>query len=115
MKFLNKNKKENIYLDYAATTPVSSRVLDAMQPYFSEYFANPSSLHLAGQKVRSDIDIAREDVGNLIGATWKEVYFAPSATYSINLALRGIVKKNKDPHIITTSIEHSAVLNTCKE
>lgn len=115
MKFFNKGKQEGIYLDYAATTPVSERVREAMDPYFSDNFGNPSSLHLAGQRAQSALDQARQDVADVLECSWKEVFFASSATQSINAALRGVAKKHKNPHIITTNIEHSAVLNTLQD
>jgi cysteine desulfurase len=108
-----------IYLDYAATTPVSDRVAAAMRPYFSDEFANPSSLHIPGQRVLAAVDKARNDVADILGCTWKDIIFTASATESINLALRGVVKAARSriatPHIITTAIEHSAVLETCKD
>lgn len=114
MSLFKKSDSNNIYLDYAATTPVSPRVFDAMKPYFSEDFANPSSLHLSGQKARAALDKARHDVADILEASWREVFFVPSATHSINLAIRGLVSSADNPHIITTNIEHSAVLNTCR-
>lgn len=112
-----KNNISGIYLDYAATTPVSERVYDVMSPYFSDKFANPSSLHVPGQKAQADLDSARQGVADVLEVSWKEVFFTSSATHSINLAIRGAVKAAavKNPHIITTNIEHSAVLNTCRD
>lgn len=120
MNFFNNNKNEGIYLDYAATTPVSERARKAMEAYFSNNFANPSSLHIPGQKAEASLDELREEAANILGASWKEIIFVPSATYSINLAIRGAVKAKKKilkeaPHIVTTNIEHSAVLNTCRD
>lgn len=117
---------KGIYLDYAATTPVSKRVAAAMQPYFSDEFANPSSLHIPGQRAQAALDKARTGVADILGCSWKEVIFTASATESINLALRGVIKayrasfpqgtaQAKNPHIITTAIEHSAVLETCRD
>ncbi|MEX0877849.1 MAG: cysteine desulfurase family protein, partial [Candidatus Spechtbacterales bacterium] len=111
------NSNKSIYLDYAATTPVSERAFKAMRPYFSDVFYNPSSLHIPGQKAQGALDVARNSIADLIGADWKEVIFTASATESINLAIRGAVKASalKNPHIVTTNIEHSAVLTTCRE
>lgn len=113
------HKNHGVYLDYAATTPVSPAVHAAMEPYFHEIFANPSSLHIPGQKAQNAVDEARARVAELIGASWKEAFFTPSATESINLALRGAVQTAKhrgipNPHVITTNIEHSAVLKTIR-
>ena len=115
--FSSGGSKKGIYLDYAATTPVSKRAQEVMEPYFSDVFYNPSSLHIPGQKARGVLDKARQAIGDIIEASWKEIIFTSSATESINLALRGIVKasKQENPHIITTNIEHSAVLSTCRD
>src|SRR3990167_5641729 len=116
MHIFKKRKPKKIYLDYAASTPVSDRVFYVMKPYFIEKFANPSSLHVLGQSTRAAIDKARDNVSIILGASWKEIIFTPSATASINLALRGVVKASENeitnPHIITTNIEHNAVLKT---
>lgn len=113
---------EGIYLDYAATTPVSKRVMARMRPYFSDVFGNASSLHLYGQKAQGVLDETRHNVADILGCSWKEIIFTPSATISINLALRGIVKNYivsakgaMSAHIVTTNIEHSAVLSTCSD
>ena len=127
-------KNKGIYLDYAATTPVSERVFLAMEPYFSKEFANPSSLHIPGQRAQAALDEARQQVADILGASWKEIIFTASATESINLAIRGTIKaipivppggtipvlRHSErpkviPHIVTTNIEHSAVLNTCRD
>jgi len=113
------SKEQPIYLDYAATTPVSRRVAEAMAPYFSEKFGNPSSLHRKGQEAQAAIDSARATVAQLLEVSWKEVFFTASATESLNTILRGIAMAAREggiatPHIITTNIEHSAVLETCR-
>ena len=104
-----------IYLDHAATTPVRSEVLDAMRPYFSEHFGNPSSLHSYGLDARVAVEQARQHVASAIGAAPQEIVFTSGGTESDNLALRGVLRRgsNKD-HIITSTIEHPAVLETCK-
>ena len=105
-----------IYLDHAATTPMRPEILEAMRPYFLERFGNPSSLHSYGLDARAAIEQARENVARTIGATAQEIVFTSGGTESDNLVLRGVLQqsaKGKD-HIITSSIEHPAVLETCK-
>jgi len=110
--------KQKIYLDYAATTPVDPDVLKAMMPYFKEKYGNASSLHSFGQEVMAAVDLARKKVTDFLGCLTKEVIFTSGATESDNLAIRGLIsslaKKDKKPHIITTAIEHPAVLETCQ-
>lgn len=110
-----------IYFDNAATTPVREEVLKEMFPYFSENFGNPSSLHSFGQSALKAVDSAREKIKNILKAEFsREVIFTSSATESNNLAIKGVVyyyyfiKKIK-PHIITSSIEHSSVLEVVNE
>jgi cysteine desulfurase len=104
------------YLDAAATTPVDKRVLDAMYPYFSEVFGNASSSHVYGLTAKKAIEIARNQVAELINADCKEIIFTSGATESINLALKGFVESNigEGNHIITVKTEHKAVLSTCE-
>lgn len=116
---LFRKNNDIIYLDYAATTPVSEHVRAAMEPYFSDTFANPSSLHRAGQHAQAALDEARATVADLLEISWKETYFTASATESINTVLAGVVRSARargvsTPHLITTAIEHSAVLQTCR-
>lgn len=105
-----------VYLDYAATTPVKKEVLDEMIPYFTEKFGNPSSLYEIGADSKEAITKARGQVAGLIGAEDKEVIFTSCGSESDNWALIGTaeVKKSKGNHIITTAIEHHAILHTCK-
>lgn len=107
-----------IYMDYHATTPVDPRVLDAMLPYFTEKFGNAASRsHVYGWTAEEAVSIAREKVARLIGAqNNKEIVFTSGATESDNLAIKGVAEfyKEKGDHIITTAIEHKAVLDTCK-
>jgi len=107
---------KRIYLDHNATTPVHPSVLKAMLPYLERDFGNPSSLHYFGRKVRASMDKAREKVASLIGVKPEEIIFTSCGTESNNLALKGIVEANRKRgnHIITSSIEHPAVLNVCK-
>jgi cysteine desulfurase len=105
-----------IYLDHAATTPTRPEVVEAMLPYFADVFGNPSSIHSYGQEARGAVEEARDKVAELIGARSQEVIFTSGGTEADNLALRGIAfaRRDKGDHIITTSIEHHAVLETCK-
>src|SRR5580698_7531556 len=107
-----------IYMDYHATTPVDPRVLDAMLPYFNEKFGNAASRsHSYGWTGEEAVGIAREKIAALIGAqNPKEIVFTSGATESDNLAIKGVAEfyKDKGDHIITTVIEHKAVLDTCK-
>lgn len=109
--------KKKIYLDYAATTPVSFPVFKAMKPYFSQYYANPSEPHFLGQKARAAIDKAREQTADFLGSQPQEIIFTSGATEAINLAHKGIAESHRKinflPHLITSSIEHKAVLETC--
>ncbi|MGD1212377.1 MAG: cysteine desulfurase family protein [Candidatus Acidiferrales bacterium] len=103
---------KNIYLDHAATTPVRLEVIEAMTPFFSEVFANPSSLHTAGQKARRALDEARETVAWCLGALPDEITFTSGGTESDNLALKGALRATRKRHVIVSAIEHRAVLNT---
>ena len=107
-------------MDYAATTPVDEEVLKEMLPYFKEKYGNASSLHSFGRDAFDAIEKAREQVAKIINSTPDEIIFTSGGTESDNLAIKGIAYKNKDkrkkegPHIIACSIEHPAVLETCK-
>ncbi|MFQ5455428.1 MAG: cysteine desulfurase NifS [Nitrospirota bacterium] len=105
-----------IYLDHAATTPVHPKVAEAMLPYLAGYFGNPSSLYEAGRITRQAIQKAREKVAGLLGAKLEEIVFTSGGTESDNLAIKGIAyaNRNKGNHIITTSIEHNAVMESCR-
>jgi cysteine desulfurase len=105
-----------IYLDNAATTPVSPEVRAAMQPYFEEIYGNPSSVHQVGRKARSAIDTARDQVARAIGAQSSEIVFTSGGTEADNAAIIGtaLAHQDKGKHIITTTIEHHAVLHTCE-
>ena len=106
----------SIYLDYNATTPVDPAVLDAMLPHFADTFGNASSIHSPGQRARSAVDAARVSVAALLGAKPSEIVFTSGGTESDNLALFGVVAASQEPrkHIITTAIEHHAVLNSAQ-
>jgi cysteine desulfurase len=104
-----------VYLDHNATTPVEPEVLDVMLPYFSGDYGNASSIHTFGQKARSAVETAREQVAALIGARPQEIVFTSGGTEADNHAIFGIAESAVPPlHVITTAIEHEAVLNTCQ-
>lgn len=107
---------KRIYMDHASTTPMAPEVIEAMNAAFVEIFGNASSLHQPGLSARAALEEARERVAGLIGAEAGEVYFTSGGTESDNLAIRGAALANRDRgrHIITTSIEHPAVLEPCK-
>ncbi len=104
------------YFDHAATTKVHEEVLEAMKPFFCESFGNASSIYGLGVKSRIAVEAAREQVANAIGAKSKEIYFTAGGSESDNMAIRGVAHANrsKGNHIITSKIEHPAVLETCK-
>lgn len=107
---------KRVYLDYAATTPVDPEVIRAMIPYLSEVWGNPSSIHACGLEARASVEDAREKIASLIGANKSEIYFTSGGTEADNWALKGIAYANRerDGHIITSTIEHHAILETCK-
>ena len=111
-------ESRKVYLDYSATTPVRDEVLKEMLPYFTEHFGNASSLYTIGLESKAEIDKAREQVANLIGASPKEIYFTGGGSESDNWVLESIANdmksKGKGNHIITSRIEHHAVLHTCQ-
>jgi cysteine desulfurase len=105
------------YLDYNATTPIDARVLEVMLPYFKEKYANPSSKYRFAMDIAADVEKARAIIANCLGANKsEEIIFTASATESVNHAIRGTLKTHPDKkHIITTAVEHPAVLDTCKD
>ena len=109
--------KDRIYLDYAATTPVSDEALKAMMPYFSEKWGNPSGVYASAREGRRAVENARKLVAALIGAEPQEICFTSGGSESDNLAVRGTAYalKEKGRHIITSAIEHHAVLDTCRQ
>ena len=111
---------KRIYLDYAATTPVDPLVIEEMLPFFDKKFGNASSIHYEGRQAFNAIEDAREKVSNIIKAKEDEIIFTSGGTESDNIAIKGVSYKNKDKknsngyNIITSEIEHPAVLETCK-
>lgn len=108
--------KKTVYMDNSATTPVKKQVLDEMLPYFSELYGNPSSIYELGRKSRIAVENAREKIGKAIGAQAREIFFTGSGSEADNWAIKGIAYANKAKgnHIITSKIEHHAVLHTCE-
>jgi len=107
---------KKVYLDYAATTPVDSRVVKAMLPYFSEKFGNSMSIHGFGQEAKEAEETSRKTVADFIGAKPEEIIFTSAASESNNLALKGVVSGNKQKgnHIIISSIEHPCIVESAK-
>lgn len=106
----------HIYMDHAATTPVNPQVLEAMLPYFTDKFGNASSIYSIGRESKKALEEAREKVAKALGAMPREIFFTGSGTEADNWAIKGTAYANKDKgkHIITTSIEHHAVLHACQ-
>jgi cysteine desulfurase len=109
-----KNVMRRVYLDHNASTPVHPEVLAAMMPYFSERFGNASSIHGFGREAREGIDVARESIARFLGVTPEEIVFTSGGTESDNLAVKGVVGARPGGHIITTVVEHHALLRTCQ-
>lgn len=114
--------KNRIYFDYAATTPVDPRVFKAMEPYFSKKYGNPSSIHSFGEEAQAAIDKAKGQVAKFLSCKLSEIVFTGSASESDNLAIRGLLKalkrrkrEGEKVHIITSEIEHKAILETCED
>lgn len=107
---------KRIYLDYAATTPTYPDVLQAMLPYFNESYGNPSTIYSYGQEAKREVEKARSKVAGLVGARAEEIVFTSGGTEADNTAIIGITRANesKGDHIITSAIEHHAVLETCE-
>jgi cysteine desulfurase len=109
---------QTIYLDHAATTPLDSRVWDAMQPYLTEHFGNPSSIYRLGRQARKGLDEARQTVADILNASPQEIVFTSSGTEADNLAIKGVAEamrqQGRGRHIITSAIEHHAVLHPCE-
>lgn len=109
---------DRIYLDYAATTPVDPRVLEAMEPFFTRYFGNASSVHAAGREAKNALESARTTIAQAIGAQPAEVVFTSGGTESDNAAIAGVLNAapaNGQRGVVTAAAEHHAVLSPCKE
>src|ERR1041385_2772929 len=104
---MSENRK--VYLDHSATTPADPRVVEAMLPFLTETFGNPSSVHTFGQQSRAAVDRARREVAALIGARANEIVFVSGGTEANNLAIRGICDGAGKGHLIPSAIEHSSV------
>ncbi len=103
-----------VYMDHSATTPVRPEVVEAMLPYFTEQFGNASSVHHLGQRARAAVDEARDIVAAHLNARPEEIVFTSGGTESDNHAIRGVAAAGRGRHVITSAVEHHAVLNTCK-
>ena len=103
-----------VYLDHNASTPVHPEVIDAMLPYFGERFGNPSSVHAFGREAREGLDTARQQIAHFLSVGKEEVVFTSGGTESDNMAIKGVAQAHKKGHIITSQIEHHAVLRTCQ-
>lgn len=104
-----------IYLDYAAATPVDERVMEAMKPYFSDVFYNPSALYFGAINAKNALEDARQKTASLIGAKPSEIIFTAGGTESANLAINGVMQNYNNPNIIISSIEHDAVLKPAQK
>src|SRR5438067_9478480 len=103
-----------MYVDHAATTPVRPEVLAAMLPYFSEVWGNPSSVYGPGRRAALGIKNARETVADIFGCTPQEVVFTGSGSEGANLAIKGVAMASDKRHLITSRVEHHAVIDTCR-
>lgn len=111
---------KNVYLDYAASTPVDKRVIKAMEPYFGVKYGNPHALHRFGQEASAAVFGARRLIAGSLGVKYNEIVFTGSATEANNLAIRGLVRGylhsgGKSPRIVTSAIEHDSILETCRD
>lgn len=106
---------KKVYFDHNATTPVHPEVVEAVSPFLGERFGNPSSIHFAGRDVRKAVEDAREEIAAFYGCRPLEIVFVGSGTESDNLALKGVayLEGNRGKHIVTSQVEHPAVMNTC--
>jgi len=111
---------KKIFMDHSSTSKVDDEVIDAMIPYFSKYYGNPSSIHLFGRDAHDAVDLSRRKVADLLNAKEDEIIFTSGGTEGDNIAIKGVAYKHKDksgskgPHIITSEVEHPAVLQTCE-
>ena len=117
MSTIAKSANKTIYLDYAATTPLDTQVLEKMLPYFGSQFSNASSMHSSGRHAAQVITKVRREVANILGAYPEEIIFTGSGTESDNLAIKGVARVNRNfgNHIIISAIEHKAVIESAKQ
>ncbi len=109
-------ESRQVYMDHGATTPLREEALEAMMPYLQDKYGNPSSIHSAGREARKAVDEAREKVARALGAEPAEIFFTGGGTESNNIAIRGAARLKKGRgHLITSAIEHHAVLDVCKD
>ncbi|MCD4652186.1 MAG: aminotransferase class V-fold PLP-dependent enzyme, partial [Candidatus Cloacimonetes bacterium] len=111
-----KDRTKPIYLDYNATTPIDPRVVEAIQPYLTTFFGNPSSSHWYGVQARKAVSEARRQVAECIGAKPDEIIFTSGGSESNNMAVKGVALSRKDRgrHIITSKVEHPAIIEVCR-
>ena len=113
-----KSLKKKVYLDYAAATPMDKRVVRAMKKYWNKEFGNPNAIHQEGVKVKKALEKARGDIASLLSTHADEIIFTSGGTESNNLAIKGLIEhlkeEVKNPHIITSSIEHPSILEVCQ-
>ena len=114
---MKKTQPHRIYLDHAATTPLTKEAFEAMKPYLYEYFGNPNSQHLFGREAAKGLDEGRAIIAECIGAKTSEIYFVASGTEADNWAIKGaaLSRRAQGNHIITSKIEHPAVYNSCQQ
>jgi len=113
----NQIVKKVIYLDYNATTPIDPYVAEAMLPFIHSHFGNPSSGHVYGREAKTAVETARGQVAEMLDCRPDEVFFTSGGTESNNLAIKGYIQANRHRgnHVITSAVEHPAVLEVCKE
>ena len=111
---------KKVFMDHSSTSKVDDEVIDAMLPYFSKFYGNPSSIHWFGREAHDAVDVSRKNVADLLNSKEDEIIFTAGGTEGDNIAIKGVAYKNKDkmglkgPHIITSEVEHPAVLQTCE-
>src|SRR5215470_9730131 len=110
----SKPMSRRVYLDHNASTPVHPEVLAEMLPYFSDVFGNPSSVHAFGRAAREAVDVARERIAGFLSVTPEEIVFTSGGTESDNFGVKGLALARGRGHLITSRIEHHAVLRTCE-
>ena len=113
-------QKRQVYLDHGATSPLREEALEAMLPYLQDKYGNPSSMHSSGRDARHAVERAREQTALALGAEPDEIFFTSGGTEANNIAIKGTAKRTararkKKGHLVTSSVEHHAVLNVCKE